>query len=166
MRRKYSIAIALAAVAVLWLVMPPALFAQSNGIPPNGIPPNGIPWGGGVLVPVGPVSYPAQNLVPVGPQYTVPSQGYPMYVTQPTQEAPQYPQYTAPLSAPQTGPARPSVEMGQLAPGQTLTSPSFRTQPLSFSPSAMSPSWRSGGTAPRILNNQTFTPIPIPTRPR
>jgi len=159
MRAKYSCAIVLTVAAVLWLAMPPAGFAQSNG----------IPWGGGVLVPAGPVSYPAQYLVPVSPQYAVPSQGYPMYVNVPTQlpPAPEYPQYAPPLVAPQIGPTSPSVEMGQLAPGRTLTSPSFRTyNPLSLTPPAQNSSFRTGGTAPRILDNRTLTPIPIPTRPR
>src|ERR1700758_3252853 len=103
MLRKMILGVAVVGSMAIWTLVPASAVAQTNG----------VPWGSGVLVPVGPVAYPtSQNVVPVAPQYTVPAQRYPLYATQlpAVQPAQEYPLYTPPLTTPQTGPTRPSVE--------------------------------------------------------
>ena len=155
MLRHHAYGFAVAAVATIGTLIPQRSVAQ-------------------VIVPAGPVSYPPQYLAPVAPEYSRVLQNYPMYSGYPMytgipEQPPTmgYPEYAPPLTGPQIGPTRPSVEMGQLAPGQTLTSPSFRTRQNVFTPPANNnPSFRSGGTIPRVLDNHTFTPLPFPSRPR
>ena len=167
MIRKCIIPMAVVAIAMSSL---PAAIAQTTS------PAGGTPWGGGVLVPVGPgyTRAPA-NIVPVAPQYAQPS--YPVMLetnpVYPVQQPASYPSSTfvSPLVAPQTGPLAPSVEMGQLAPGQTLTSPSFRSKrgfslpgtPLP-APSANS-RFQPSPPAPQVQYNNSPA-APSPNRPR